>query len=194
MWLRPLWVRGQWQCCYGSFLSISHYYDISICFRYCIDDEDEGCSLTKTARIFKDCLISTSIPLSHEVSLHVSTYITQTLPHHFNLYYYLVNHQQQESLTNLDMFVYTAEKDIPPLQSGIELSEWEKKEKVREMEEMNSLKERDMQKLREISITEEKKEIDLHFIQNVLVDSLRKKSRQWLPCLLRHVQNTFCHH
>ena len=22
MRLRPLWVRGQWQCCYGSFLSI----------------------------------------------------------------------------------------------------------------------------------------------------------------------------
>ena len=24
VWLRPLWVRGQWQCCYGSCLSI--YY------------------------------------------------------------------------------------------------------------------------------------------------------------------------
>ena len=22
MRLRPVWVRGQWQCCYGSFLSI----------------------------------------------------------------------------------------------------------------------------------------------------------------------------
>ena len=57
------------------------------CFRYCIDDEDEGCSLTKTAKTFKDCLLSNSIPLSREVSLHVSTYVTQTLLHHFKLYY-----------------------------------------------------------------------------------------------------------
>ena len=26
MRLRPLWVRGQWQCCYGSFLSIIIVY------------------------------------------------------------------------------------------------------------------------------------------------------------------------
>ena len=80
---------------------------------------------------------------------------------------------QQESLTNLEMCVHTGEKDITPLQSGVELSEWEKKEKVREMEEMNSFKERDMQKLREISMTdlEEKKEI-----KESIVSALYSKS------------------
>ena len=72
------------------------------------------------------------------------------------------------------MFVHTGEKDIPPLQSGVELSEWEKKEKVREMEEMNSLKERDMQKLREISMTEEKKEIAM--VEESIVSALHSKS------------------
>ena len=130
-------------------------------YTFAIIDEKERCNVTRTASVFKDCLLFCPTPLSHAVSLHVSTYITQTLLQHFNLYYYLVNHQQQESLTSADMLVHTAEKDILPLQSGIELSEWEKSEKVREIEKLNSLRESDMKEAREISVTEEKKEIEM---------------------------------
>ena len=138
-----------------------------------IIDENGRCSVTRTASVFKDCLLSSPIPLSRAVSLHVSTYITQTLLQHFNLYYYLVNHQQQESLTSADMFVHTAEKDMPPLQSGIELSEWEKREKVREIEELNSLRERDMKEARDISVTEEKKEMEM--LEGSILSTLRSK-------------------
>ena len=46
MWLRPLlWVHGQWQCCYGSFLSIINprracaarvTVVVSVCLRVCV--------------------------------------------------------------------------------------------------------------------------------------------------------------
>ena len=139
-----------------------------------MDEESGGCSVTRTTQVFKDCLLSCPIRLTPALSLRVSTYITQTLLQHFNLYFFLVNYTQQENLTDLDMMVDTAEKNLPPLHFGIELSEWEKREKVREIEEKNTLKENALHKSRELSIKEEKMETEM--VEESILQALQSSS------------------
>ena len=116
-------------------------------------------SLEVSVNVLKDCLLSKSAPISHLVSHHASFYISQTLLQHHRLYHYLLYDHQPESHTKLVKFVETGEKSLPPLSEGLIVSEWEKREKVREIEEQYALKARVLEQEREEYVEQEKHEM-----------------------------------
>ena len=132
------------------------------------------CSLENCARVLRDCLLSNSAPLSPLISHHAASYITQKLLQHFNLYHFLLNDQQQESHTHLQMPVDTGEKHLPPLVGGLDEKEWAKRERVRQIEERHTLKQSHMKEDRQESIQQETKELET--IEQTLTHTLQAKA------------------
>lgn len=124
------------------------------------DDENQEWSLGNTVEVFKDSLFASPVPLTQTLSFHVLSYITQNILQHFHLYHFLMNQQQEETVTSLDLSVLTAGKSPPPLRNGMDLNKWEKKERVREVEMKYMMKERAVLEMRESLIKKEIKNIE----------------------------------
>ena len=71
------------------------------------------------------------------------------------------------------MPVETCDKNLPPLVDGLEESEWEKKDKVRKIEEQHILKERLMEEERQESLRQERNEIEK--IEQGIIHTLQGK-------------------
>lgn len=137
------------------------------------DDENQEWSLANTVGIFNDCLFASPVPLTQTLSHHVLSYITKTILQHFHLYHFLMNQQQEETVTGLDLSVLTPEKSPPPLQNGMDLNEWEKKERVREVEMKHMMRERAVLEMRESLI---KKEIEnIEEVEQMIFAELQSK-------------------
>ena len=98
--------------------------------------------------------------MSHTASHNTASYISRTLLQHFNLYHYLLNHHQPEWHTLVQMSIETPDKNqLAPLMEGMVESEWEKKEKVKQIEECRALNERILRNEREEFVKKQNSEI-----------------------------------
>lgn len=129
----------------------------------------EECTLTNSTRLFKKSFQSQSLLLSPNAAIHTSSYIVQTLLRHFHLYHYLLNHTQFENTTFLNVQVHTPEV-LLPLDSGIEASKWEMREKMREIETRHYTKQTEESEKRDNELKNEtmKREEVYHSICGVL--------------------------
>ena len=121
----------------------------------CISPGDETTNLATVAKQFKDTALHYSSRMSHSTLLFTISYITETLFQHHHLYQFLLTQEQPVDLTLLDVTIETA--IIPQsLSCGISAEEWERKERVGELENAHVTKEKEHAEKRELVLQQEK--------------------------------------
>ena len=101
--------------------------------------------LSQTVGHFDNFLIPSYRSKMEEHNLQeAADYIQDTIFRHFHLYQFLLSQEQPIDLQTLHLPIDTVPSDLLPLSEGVEEEEWQRREKLKQLEDEDALKEKEL--------------------------------------------------